>query len=423
MRGLRDLSEKKYSEKLMASLSLKEVEKVYLSGAHSLHDISLETEDKEFIVIVGNEKCGKSTLLKVIAGLEEATSGSIFIGGKDVTESDPKERDVAMVFRQDTLSPSLNVFDNLAFGLKLRKAPQALIEQRVKSVANILGLNDVLYRKPKVLSSAVRQRIALGRAMVREPKLYLFDEPLAGIDENLRRDLLNVIINVQARMQGTFIYATKNLSEALSIGTRLLILKDGIIQQIDTPANLYDYPANAYVAFFIGSPTINFLQNAKVVKEEDAYFAEFRGGRLALAQNIVSRFEKIDEYAGCGKNIIIGIRPEDVSISPDGELSAKLCKTENGGAEYAECDLDGQILVATRGEKECKDAEVKLSVDLSRMYIFDSETRLTLLARDGGYKKTPYKDADRVPLPYAEEQALIGNMKPKKKEEIKKKLR
>lgn len=408
----------------MASLNLNGVGKVYLSGENALHDITLEAEDREFIVVVGNEKCGKSTLLKIIAGLEEPTSGTVTIGGKDMTDVEPKDRDIAMVFRQDTLYPNLSVFDNMAFGLKIRKAPQALIEQRVNAVANILGLNEALYRKPKALSAAARQRVAIGRAMVREPKLYLLDEPLAGIDENLRRDMLNVIINVQARMQGTFIYATKNLSEALTIGTRLVILKSGLIQQIDTPANLYDYPANTFVAFYLGSPSINFLQNAKVVKDEEGYFAEFNGGRLALAENIVSRFEKIDEYAGTEKNIIIGIRPEDITVSKEGSLSAKLGKTESdSGVTYAECDLNGQNLLVTCSVQAQKGAEVKLAVDISRLYVFDSETRLTLLKRDGGYKSTGRKDADRIPLPYPEEQAVIENLKPKKEESPKKKLR
>ena len=409
----------------MAGLNLNGINKIYLSGAPALYNISLEANDKEFLVIVGDEKCGKTSLLKVIAGLEEVSEGKVLIDGKDVTEADPKDRDIAMVFRGDTLYPALTVYDNMAFGLRMRKAPQALIDQRVKAAANILGLTDILYRKPKVLTSAARQRVAIARAIVREPRLYLFDEPLTGIDETLRRDILNVIINLQARMQGTFIYATKNLSEALTIGTRLVVLKKGLIQQIDTPANLYDYPANTFVAFYIGSPTINFIKNAVIVKEEVGYAAEFSGGKLVLPENIVKRFEKIEEYAESGKKVIIGIRPEDIKCAGEGELSAKLNKTEESdGVTYGECALEnGETILATVGAGKKKSDLISLAVDLTRLYLFDAETRLTLLSRDGSYKSTGHKDADFVPLPYNEEQEIIEKLKPAKEMPQKKKLR
>lgn len=399
----------------MSQLKLSGVSKIYDSGATALYDISLETDRNEFIVIVGGEKCGKSSLLKVIAGLEDVTSGIITIDGKDVTDVDPKDREIAMVFRGDTLYPSLNVFDNMAFGLRIRKAPRALIEQRVKSAANILGLTDYLYRKPKVLTAAARQRVAIGRAIVREPKLYLFDEPLAGVDENLRKDMLNVIINLQARMEGTFIYATKNLSEALTIGTRIVVMKNGLIQQIDSPSNLYDYPANTYVAFYIGSPTINFIQNAKIVADEGGYAIEFNGGKLAIPQAVKARFGEIEKYAESGKSVIVGIRPEDIKTGGEGQLKAVLGKTEeDGGVTYAECDVGGKSLIATYEYAAEKGAATSLCVDASRIYLFDSETRLTLLARDGGYKSDGRADADRKPLPYNEELAVIEKLKPAK---------
>ena len=407
----------------MASLKLSDITKIYPSGATALYNINLEAADREFIVLVGGEKCGKSSLLRVIAGLEEATSGLVEIGGKDVTSVEPKDRDVAMVFRGDTLYPALTVYDNMAFGLRIRKAPQALIDQRVKAAANILGLTDVLYRKPKVLSGVVRQRVAIGRAVVREPKLYLFDEPLAGLDEKLRLDMLNTIINLQARMNGTFVYATKNLSEALTIGTRIVVLKNGLIQQIDSPANLYDYPANAFVAFYIGSPTINFIQNAKVVKGEEGYAVEFAGGRLGIAQNIAARFENIAEYAESGREVIVGIRPEDAKIAKEG-IPARVGKTESSdGAHFAECKLSDKVsLVVGATEATKKDDEVKLDIDLTKLYLFDGETRLTLLKRDGGYIETGHADAALKPLPYTEEQAVIEKLKPKKADD-KKKLR
>ncbi|MDE6001749.1 MAG: ABC transporter ATP-binding protein, partial [Clostridia bacterium] len=272
----------------MASLKLCGVDKVYPSGTMALYDINLEARDKEFLVIVGGEESGKSTLLKVIAGLEEASSGEIFIGDKEVTELEPKDRDIAMVFRSNTLYPALTVFDNMGFGLKIRKAPAALIEQRVKAAANVLGLNEVLYRRPKALTAAQKQRVAIGRAIVREPKLYLFDEPLAGLDDKLKSEILNVIINLQARMEGTFVYCTKNVAEALTVGTRIVVLKNGFVQQIDTPANLYDYPANAYVAFTLGAPTINFVNKAAIVKKRVKVYAVDGEFKVELSDKVLN---------------------------------------------------------------------------------------------------------------------------------------
>lgn len=409
----------------MSSLTLNGVGKVYPSGTTALYDISLKTGDKEFVVIVGGEKSGKTSLLRVIAGLEEVTSGTIAIDDKDVTEVEPKDRDIAMVFRGDTLYQALTVYDNMAFGLKLRKTPQALIDKRVKAAANILGLTDVLYRKPKILPAATRRRVEIGRAMVREPKLYLFDEPLAGIDENLRRDVLNVIINLQARVNGTFIYATKNLSEALTIGTRLIVLKNGLIQQIDSPSNLYDYPANTYVAFFIGAPSINFIHNATVAKEGEKYVLLFDGGKLSVAGNIAARFKAIADYAEQQKPVIIGIRPEDMKVVSlkEGSLGATFVKSEeDGGAVYAECTLSNDLtFVASCDGEFQKGKEVGLSVNLEKIYIFDSKTRLTLLERDGGYVKTGFEDADKTPLPYEDELRVIDNLKPKNNQQKNKK--
>lgn len=404
----------------MSNLKLSDVTKVYPSGSTALYNVNLEAAEREFIVVVGGEKCGKSTLLRIIAGLEEPTSGIVEIGEKDVTEVEPKDRDVAMIFRQDTLYPALSVFDNMAFGLKLRKAPQALIEQRVKAAANILGLTDVLYRKPKALTSAARQRVAIGRAMVREPKIYLFDEPLAGLDEKLRSNLLGLIVNVQARMQGTFVYATKNLSEALTIGTRIVVLKNGFVQQSDSPANLYDYPANTYVAFFIGSPTINFIQHAKVTESDGGFFLEFEGGRLPLEKNILDRFENVSEYAGTDKTVIIGIRPEDASLSADGDIKGKVGKVESDGSNTY-CELTcGKFTLVVKANGAKSGEEACASVDCSRLYLFDSESRLTLLKRDGGYIKSENPAADRAPLDYREEQEISEKLKPEDKDKKKK---
>lgn len=402
----------------MSSLKLHGVNKIYPSGTLALYDANLETSDKEFLVVVGAEESGKSTLLRVIAGLEEVSEGQIFIDGKDVTEVAPKDRDIAMVFRNNTLYPSLNVFDNMAFGLKMRKASPALIEQRVKAAANILGLTEILYRKPKTLTAAQRQRAAIGRAIVREPKLYLLDEPLSGLDDNLKAELLNVIINMQARMEGTFVYATKNLSEALTIGTRIVVMKHGTIQQVDTPANLYDYPVNAYVAFYIGAPSINFINNATVSKTEEGVFVEENGFKVKLAENIVKRFEKLDEYAGTGKKVILGIRPEDIK-AVDG-TDGRITRTENDGDDYyAEVSFAGRNLVVS-SQKERAEGDCSVEIDETRLYLFDAETRLTLLNRDGGYNKTGFADAAATPLTFPEEEELMKTFKAKKAEKKKK---
>ena len=399
----------------MASLKLNGVDKIYPSGTMALYDIKLQAADKEFLVILGGEASGKSSLLRVIAGLEEVSSGEIFIDDKDVTEVDPKDRDIAMVFRSNTLSPTMNVFDNMAFGLRLRKAPRALIEQRVKAAANILGLSDVLYRKPKVLTAAQRQRAAIGRAIVREPKLYLFDEPLAGLDDKLKAELLNVIINLQARMEGTFVYSTKNVSEAMTIGTRIIVLKNGFVQQIDTPANLYDYPANAYVAFLIGSPTINFINKAKIQRTDGVVYACEGEIKLALPENILSRFKNIDEYLSGEKEVIVGFRPEDTKPH-GGDIKAVVSSVGDG---YAECTADGHSFTVPADENVKKGDELKLAIDLTRLYLFDGQTRLTLLERDGGYEKTDYADAEFKPLTFGEEEELKEKFKPKKKDKKK----
>ena len=406
----------------MANLKVAGLNKIYPSGATALYDINFETQDKEFIVIIGGESSGKSSLLRVIAGLEEVTDGTIEIGGVNMTEVHPKDRNLAMIFRHDTLYPNLNIYENIAFGLRQRKASNALVEQRVKAVSKILGLDEVLYRKPKALTAAAKQRVALGRAVAREPKLYLLDEPLEGFDEKLRADMLNLIINVQARMEGTFVYATKNLSEAMTIGTRIIVLKNGLIQQIDTPSNLYDYPANAYVAFYIGAPTVNFIKGVNIEKEEDSFVAAFEGGKFILPENIVKRFTDIQNYAGTGKKVWLGIRPEDcTAVKENGALSGAVSKVENDGDRtYAEIATDGGISMIVGGQSTLtKDEKVQIEIDLTRLLIFDSDTRLTLLARDAGYKNTGFADADFVPKPIGEENEIIENLKPKK--EVKKK--
>ena len=394
----------------MASLKLSNLDKVFPSGERALYDVNLEVRDGEFLVILGGENSGKSTVLRLTAGLDTESDGKVFIDGKDVTDSVPKDRDIAMVFKSATIYPTMNVFDNLAYSLKMRKAPAALVNERVKVVSAVLGLDEVLYRKPKTLTSAQKQRVALGRAIVREPRVYLLDDPLSGLDDKLRRELLSVIINLQARMKATFVYATKNVNEAMTMGTRIAVMKNGFLQQSDTPANLYDYPANEYVAFLVGAPTINFIRDAEIVAGENGYLAQFKGGEIALPESIVKRFENIAAYAGSGKRVTLGIRPEDAK-SGDGEIKGKVVKAESG-ANYAECEIAPDISFTFAADKEyAAGAEICLSLDKDRLHIFDAETRLTLLARDAGYAESDLPDTHFKPLGFVEEESIYYGSK------------
>lgn len=407
----------------MANLKLAGVSKIYPSGKMALFNVNFSSSDSEFIAVTGGSLSGKSTLLRIIAGLEEATAGDIFIGDKLMNEADPKDRDVAMIFGSNTLYPSLSVADNMAYGLKMRNVPAAVILQRVKVVAEMLGLTEVLYRKPKALTSTQRLLTTYGRAIVREPKLYLFDDPLAGLDEKLRADMRGVLVNLQARVKGTFIYATKSISEAMSMATRIVILKDGFVQQVDIPRNLYDYPANAYVGFFVGSPTMNLVQHAKVIREEDGIYCTFDDKKFALPENIISRWTDIEEYIGTEKEVTLGIRPEDIKVDADGALwEGEVCGADNAdGASLAEIDISKNVSLTVFYDKPVRGEKHKLLPDLTRLYVFDGETQLTLLARDEGYiadeKNT---EADFVPLTKGETEERIKQFTPPKQAKKKK---
>ena len=407
----------------MANLKLAGVSKIYPSGKMALFNVSFSSSDSEFIAVTGGSLSGKSTLLRIIAGLEEATAGDIFIGDKLMNEADPKDRDVAMIFGSNTLYPSLSVADNMAYGLKMRNVPAAVILQRVKVVAEMLGLTEVLYRKPKALTSTQRLLTTYGRAIVREPKLYLFDDPLAGLDEKLRADMRGVLVNLQARVKGTFIYATKSISEAMSMATRIVILKDGFVQQVDTPRNLYDYPANAYVGFFVGSPTMNLGQHAKVIREEEGIYCTFDDKKFALPENIISRWTDIEEYIGTEKEVTLGIRPEDIKVDADGALwEGEVCGADNAdGASLAEIDISKNVSLTVFYDKPVRGEKHKLLPDLTRLYVFDGETQLTLLARDEGYiADEKNSEADFVPLTKGETEERIKQFTPPKQAKKKK---
>ena len=407
----------------MANLKLAGVSKIYPSGKMALFNVNFSSSDSEFIAVTGGSLSGKSTLLRIIAGLEEATAGDIFIGDKLMNEADPKDRDVAMIFGSNTLYPSLSVADNMAYGLKMRNVPAAVILQRVKVVAEMLGLTEVLSRKPKARTSTQRLLTTYGRAIVREPKLYLFDDPLAGLDEKLRADMRGVLVNLQARVKGTFIYATKSISEAMSMATRIVILKDGFVQQVDTPRNLYDYPANAYVGFFVGSPTMNLVQHAKVIREEDGIYCTFDDKKFALPENIISRWTDIEEYICTEKEVSLGIRPEDIKVDADGALwEGEVCGADNAdGASLAEIDISKNVSLTVFYDKPVRGEKHKLLPDLTRLYVFDGETQLTLLARDEGYiadeKNT---EADFVPLTKGKTEERIKQFTPPKQAKKKK---
>ena len=258
----------------MASVTLKNIYKVYTGGVTAVSDFCLDIEDKEFIVLVGPSGCGKSTTLRMVAGLEEISDGELYIGDKLVNDVAPKDRDIAMVFQNYALYPHMTVYDNMAFGLKLRKTPKAQIDKRVKEAARILDIEHLLNRKPKALSGGQRQRVALGRAIVREPKVFLMDEPLSNLDAKLRVQMRTEITKLHQRLQTTFIYVTHDQTEAMTMGSRIVVMKDGFIQQVDTPQNLYDYPTNLFVAGFIGSPQMNFF-SVRLVKKDGGVYAVF----------------------------------------------------------------------------------------------------------------------------------------------------
>ena len=293
----------------MAEVLLKDVCKVYEGGNKVVTDANFKVEDKEFVVLVGPSGCGKTTTLRMIAGLEEITSGEIFIDGKLVNNLPPKDRDIAMVFQNYALYPHMTVYENMAFGLKLKKVDKKEIDIRVKDAARILDLEKYLDRKPKALSGGQRQRVAVGRAIVRKPKVFLFDEPLSNLDAKLRVQMRTEISKLHKQLGATMIYVTHDQTEAMTMGDRIVIMKDGFINQVDTPLNLYNKPVNQFVAGFIGSPSMNFLSGT--ISEKDGLKftsnnSEFKFYLSSERQNYLKKY--------FGQEIIIGIRPEDISI-------------------------------------------------------------------------------------------------------------
>ena len=363
----------------MASLSLKHIYKKYPGGVTAVSDFCLEIKDKEFLIFVGPSGCGKTTTLRMIAGLEEITEGELFIGDRLVNDVAPKDRDIAMVFQNYALYPHMSVFDNMAFGLKLRKTPKEEIKRRVEEAARILDITHLLDRKPKALSGGQKQRVALGRAIVRNPKVFLLDEPLSNLDAKLRATMRTELTKIHQRVGTTFVYVTHDQVEAMTMATRIVVMKDGLIQQVDTPQNLYDNPVNLFVAGFIGTPQMNFL-NCTLEKQGSDVYVKFGADSLKLPAEKVT--DTVLEYIG--KEVGMGIRPECIhdepmylSSMPESVIETDVEVTELMGAEiylYLVAEEQNMIArVSSRSKARAGDV-IKVAIDMSRVHLFDKET-------------------------------------------------
>ena len=369
----------------MAELQLKHIYKKYSGGVTAVSDFCLDIADKEFIVLVGPSGCGKSTTLRMIAGLEEISEGELYIDGKLMNDVAPKDRDIAMVFQNYALYPHMTVFDNMAFGLKLRKTPKDEIKKRVHEAAKILDIEHLLERKPKALSGGQRQRVALGRCIVRSPKVFLMDEPLSNLDAKLRVAMRTEINKLHKKLETTFIYVTHDQTEAMTMGTRIIVMKDGLVQQVDTPVNLYNKPCNMFTAGFIGSPQMNFI-DALLSKNDEGVFLTFGSETVRLPDGKASN-PALNDYIG--KTVVLGIRPEDmhdeeafVAAQETSVVSAYVDVTEMMGAEYylylTIADKAFTARVNPRTTAKVGDT-IKIAFDVNKIHLFDKETELTII--------------------------------------------
>lgn len=373
----------------MDNVTLRHIYKVYAGGVTAVNDFNLAIKDKEFIVLVGPSGCGKSTTLRMIAGLEKITEGELYIGDKLVNDVAPKNRDIAMVFQNYALYPHMTVYDNMAFGLKLRKVHKTDIDKKVKEAAKILGIEEYLQRKPKALSGGQKQRVALGRAIVREPQVFLMDEPLSNLDAKLRVQMRTEITKLHNRLATTFIYVTHDQTEAMTMGTRIVVMKDGFIQQVDSPQNLYDYPCNKFVAGFIGSPAMNFI-DCTLVQEEGGVFARFGENKILIPEG---RIAKLTDKSYIGREVILGIRPDDIHDEevfiqnyPQATVSAYVELIEKLGFEtLLYLNISGKedeniiARVNPRSTVMMNDT-VKMVFDPNRIQLFDKETEISILS-------------------------------------------
>jgi len=365
----------------MAGITLKKIAKEYPGGVVAVQDFTLDIEDKEFIVLVGPSGCGKSTTLRMIAGLEEITEGELYIGDRFVNGVPPKDRDIAMVFQNYALYPHMTVYKNMAFALELRKMPKSEIDQKVREAAKILDIEYLLDRKPRALSGGQRQRVALGRAMVRNPAVFLLDEPLSNLDAKLRASMRTEISKLHKGLETTFVYVTHDQTEAMTMGDRIVVMKDGFIQQVAKPQDLYNRPANTFVAGFIGSPQMNFL-DVTLEKDDKGYYLSLDGTAFRPAKDIIEG-NNLNTYIG--KTIIMGIRPEDVydQINPGQPfVEAIIDATEHMGYEvYLYINYRNQKMIArvSAGTTSSTDKNIQITFDLSKFHLFDKETELSLL--------------------------------------------
>lgn len=367
----------------MSSISLKNVYKIFDDGTTAVNDFSLEIADKEFIILVGPSGCGKSTTLRMIAGLEHITKGELKIGDRIVNDVAPKDRDIAMVFQSYALYPHMTVYKNMAFGLELRKMPKDEIDKRVREAARVLDIEHLLKRKPKALSGGQRQRVALGRAMVRSPSVFLLDEPLSNLDAKLRTNMRTEIKKLHQRLGTTFIYVTHDQTEAMTMGDRIVVMKDGVIQQVDSPQNLYKHPQNMFVAGFIGSPQMNFL-DAEVKSKNGKIFLSLAENELDVTDSF-AKTNEIKEYFN--KSVKVGIRPEDVTVdnefiskNPDKVLTAKLEVSGLMGSEsYLYLDYSGQKLTARVAADSPANETVELGILTDRIHLFDPNSTSNII--------------------------------------------
>lgn len=408
----------------MANLSLKHIYKVYPNGTKAVNDFNMQIDDKEFIVFVGPSGCGKSTMLRMIAGLEEITAGELRIGDIVVNDMEPKDRDIAMVFQNYALYPHMNIYENIAFGLKMRKLAdvkkdktgkivtdkngepvqvmrhltKAELDEKVYGAAEILGITDYLRKKPKEMSGGQRQRVALGRAIVREPKVMLLDEPLSNLDAKLRTQMRSEIVKLHNKLQTTFIYVTHDQVEAMTMGTRIVVMKDGYVQQIDTPKNLYQMPANKFVAGFIGTPQMNFFEGT-LKKTGEEVEVKFNGSDSVVKIPYGMLVKVMPQYLDGKTNVYIGLRADDVTIDPDEvngsstTIKVKISHTEELGTEtlvYGDIDMSRdsfgesptQIILKAAGFKNFSSGDVvDAALKMENVHLFDAQTEESILPR------------------------------------------